>query len=190
MMHANRNRLFVGGGILVAAFCMLSAFALILWLVVRPREINTAQGKLAVNVLSYCNEEGLKPCVASFTSDPRGGMRVNILVPDLSYPGFILQITRSTGSAEYECDRVSVSPNTVRCIGEQMPPGEQLHLVLLSAEDETLLAEGDLSILGLAFPTLSVVTQTATSTVTPTPTQTSIFTQTPEGTPTLPVSYP
>lgn len=147
--------------------------------------------------LSYCSEEQSKPCVVSFSVDADENMLVNLLLPETSFPAFHLKIARGESEIGYECQRVSTASNTAYCIGEKLPPGETLHLMLISNREEILLAEGDLSIIGLAFPTLEVVIPTSEILPTeppaaPAPTEIPDFiiptpTQTPI--PTLP-SYP
>lgn len=147
--------------------------------------------------LSYCNEEQSKPCVVSFSLDADENMLVNLLLPETSFPAFHLKITRGESEIGYQCQRVSTALNTAYCIGKKLPPGETLHLMLLSNREEILLAEGDLSIIGLAFPTLEVViptleTTTAEPTATPEPTKAFDFIlPTPTQTP-IPIrpSYP
>jgi len=108
-------------------------------------------------------------------------------------------VLRGTQEIVYDCRRVNTAPNSAYCIGEKLPPGETLHLMLFSTRDDTLLAEGDLSIIGLAFPTMEVVSPTpvtvtaGTPTVQLTRTQPSVRTPTPTRTPPSypnPTSYP
>jgi len=151
-----------------------------------------------VSNLAYCTDEQVKPCVVSFGIDADGNMLVNLLLPDLFYPDFYLKITRDELDISYECQRIAASLNNAYCIGENLPPGEVLHLMLISTKDEVLLAEGSLSIIGLAFPTLEIVISTAVPTMSPGPTPTDFFdfvlpTQTPVQFPTqvsTPPSYP
>jgi len=110
--------------------------------------------------LVYCSEEQARPCVVSFGVDVDGNMLVNFLLPELSFPNFHLKIVRGQSEYEYTCRRVGSSRNNVYCIGQVLPPGTPLHLMLLSTRNETLLAEGDLSIIGLVYPTLGVVSLT------------------------------
>lgn len=122
-----------------------------------------------VSELTYCSDDQVKPCVVSFGVDADDNMLVNILVPNISYPDYYLKITRN-GTDEtsiYKCLRIRSSPNSTYCIGAKMPPGETLHLLLISTKDDTLLAEGELSIVALAFPTLDVSTSTPEATLTP-----------------------
>jgi len=117
--------------------------------------------------LAYCTDEGVKPCVVSFGLDVDGNMLVNILLPDLTYPGFYLQIMRGEVSVSYSCRRITATPNNAFCIGEKLPPGESLYLRLISTRDNLLLAQGELSIIGLAFPTLEIAVPTDALTETP-----------------------
>ena len=149
--------------------------------------------------LTYCNDEGSRPCIVSFGVDVDGNMLVNLLLPDRFFPAFYLKVLRGTQEIVYDCRRVNTAPNSAYCIGEKLPPGETLHLMLFSTRDDTLLAEGDLSIIGLAFPTMEVVSPTpvtvtaGTPTVQLTRTQPSVRTPTPTRTPPSypnPTSYP
>ena len=148
-----------------------------------------------VSALVYCSSSDIKPCIVSFSLDADNNMLVNLLLPDLSFPKFYLQVTRGEVNISYECQRIAAVPNNAFCIGEQLPPGETLHMMLISSRDDTLLAEGWLSIIGLAFPTMGVVSPTASTTPTAEPTATIESTSTPSPiqsptrTPTLP-SYP
>lgn len=117
--------------------------------------------------LAYCTEEEVKPCVVSFSLDVDGNMLVNILLPDLTYPGFYLEIMRGEVSVSYSCKRIAATPNNAYCIGEKLPPGESLYLRLISTRDNLLLAQGELSIIGLAFPTLEIAIPTDVPTETP-----------------------
>lgn len=145
--------------------------------------------------LTYCGDEQARPCVVSFSVDADGNMLVNLLLPDRAFPAFYLKVLRGAQEIIYDCRRVNTAPNSAYCIGERLPPGEVLHLTLISSRDDSLLAEGDLSIIGLAFPTVDVVTSTpitpttGTPTVSPTPTRPSFRTPTPAPTRTAP-SYP
>ncbi|HEY5728698.1 MAG TPA: hypothetical protein VIS72_01510 [Anaerolineales bacterium] len=133
-----------------------------------------------VSGLAYCSEEQVRPCVVSFGIDADGAMLVNLLLPDLSFHPFFLKIVRDNVDINYTCLRVGASPNNAYCMGEKLPPGELLHLMLVSERDGLVLAEGDLSIIGLAFPTLEIAIATPQRTSTasvasPTPTQLPVF---------------
>ncbi|GAB4462476.1 MAG: hypothetical protein Kow0070_21520 [Anaerolineales bacterium] len=124
--------------------------------------------------LVYCSDEQVKPCVVSFGVDVRDNMLINLLLPDLSFPAFSLVISRAGVEASYVCQRVSYALNTAYCAGPKQPPGEPLTLRLIASKDKTLLAEGNLSIIGLAFPTLGVAYFTPPQQETPAPAETEI----------------
>jgi hypothetical protein len=113
------------------------------------------------STLVYCSDEEVKPCVVSFSLDADENMLVNILLPEVSFPNFHLEIRRGENTRDYKCQRISSALTNAFCLGEKLPPGENLHLTMYSTRDETLLAEGDLSIIGLALPTLAVVSPTS-----------------------------
>jgi len=188
----NRNHWIVAGVALIIIIFLAAALVAGILLINRTNDVDVANKVVETSQLAYCNDKQERPCVVSFGSDAHGSMVVNILVSGGGYPLFALQIVHNDKTVFYECQRTSSLPNTALCTGEQMPPGESLHLALISTEDQSILAGGDLSILGLAFPTLGVVTQTAmpTETITPTMTPIGINTPTISQTPTLPVSYP
>ena len=110
--------------------------------------------------LGYCSEEDIRPCVVSFSVDADENMLVNLLLPDLSFPTFYLKITSGSVETVYTCQRVGTAIDNAYCTGPKQLPGETLTLKLISTRDETLLAQGDLSIIGLAFPTLGVAVTT------------------------------
>jgi hypothetical protein len=130
-----------------------------------PKVVN-AVPIVPVSGLAYCSDEQVKPCVVSFSTDANDNMLVNILLPDRAFPNFYLKIMRSEGESRYYCRRVDTAPNSAYCAGEKLPPGEILHLTLISVRDEIILAEGDLSIIGLAYPTFEVAVLTLQETPT------------------------
>lgn len=129
-------------------------------------QINTSAGPQEptpqgpVSGLAYCSDDQVRPCVASFSLDMDGNMLVNLLLPDRFFPSFRLEILRSADKILLDCRRSNTAPNSAYCVGERLPPGETLHLMLVSTRDDVLLAEGSLTIIGLAFPTLEVVSPT------------------------------
>lgn len=120
-----------------------------------------------VSKLAYCTDEQVKPCVVSFSIDVNNQMLVNLLLPDTSLPDFYVQIAQGGSNISYECKRVVAAPNNVYCVGEKLSPGEVLYVTLVSIKDNTLLAGGNLSIIGLSFPTLEVSTSIPLPTVPP-----------------------
>lgn len=142
--------------------------------------------------LGYCADEQAKPCVVSFSADARDNMIISLLLPDRSFPPFYLRITRGSAETTYACQRLTGAVNNAYCYGPKQPPGERLTLKLISTGSETLLAQGDLSIIGLAFPTLGIAFPTPQEAPTalliesPSPTASLLL---PLPTPSLP-SYP
>jgi hypothetical protein len=128
----------------------------------RPKDPVETSQDVPVSILAYCTEQQVKPCVVSFSLDANDNMLVNILLPDQSFPDFYLTIRRSANESEsmYPCQRVKEAVNNAYCTGDIMPPGEMLHLKLISIKDSILLAEGDLSILGLVYPTVGIAVAT------------------------------
>jgi hypothetical protein len=134
----------------------------------RPKDPVETSQDVPVSILAYCTEQQVKPCVVSFSLDANDNMLVNILLPDQSFPDFYLTIRRSANESEsmYPCQRVKEAVNNAYCTGDIMPPGETLHLKLISIKEAILLAEGDLSILGLAYPTVGIAPPTTETPVT------------------------
>jgi len=133
----------------------------------RSSEPTEVVSHVPVSELVYCNDDQIKPCIVSFGIDADGNMLVNLLLPDISFPRFYLKVVRGEEDVLYECRRVIAAPNNAYCIGSMLAPGEILRLMLLSTNDDSLLAQGELPIIGLAFPTLEIVIPTNTPTMTP-----------------------
>ncbi|MBK9924123.1 MAG: hypothetical protein IPP66_02425 [Anaerolineales bacterium] len=157
----NRKRL-AAGGIVLVAFAVLLILC-VTSLVFAWGRLTKGSQKLGQSIsiakLAYCSDDQTLPCVVSFGSDNDGNLLVNLLLPD-HYPVYYLQITQNNVGevSNYSCRKVASTPNSVYCVGPMMPPGQILHLMLVTIKDDTLLAVGDLSLVGMAFPTLSVVT--------------------------------
>ena len=152
-------------------------------------EVNNPPGAELV----YCADEQTRPCVVSFSVDADENMLVNLLLPtDRSFPSFYLKITRGGSATTYTCRWTDLTAGSAYCTGPKQLPGEILTFQLISAGNETLLAQGDLSIIGLAFPTLGIAVITPTESPTmlpiesPAPTASLLL---PPPTQTLP-SYP
>jgi len=154
-------------GAVLGLLLAIGFLLLVRWYVGRTdRPVETSQTAPVLN-LAYCNDEQVKPCVVSFGTDVDDNMLVNLLLPDLSFPNFYLKITRGDENAIYKCQRIASAPNNAYCIGRKLAPGEILHLMLVSIRDDSLLAQGDLPIIGLAFPTLEIALPTNTPTLPP-----------------------
>ena len=179
----NRKQLIIGG--LIVAFVVLLTLGITISIVVWDRgndsPIMTGQRTTVVSELSYCGDDDARPCVVSFGVDVNDNMIVNLLVPDLTYTRFYLKITYNGIENNYKCVRVRASLYSIYCVGEKMPPGVPLHLMLIVEEDGVLLAEGELSIIGLVFPGIDIVSATPENTATPlTETSEEEFTETPD----------
>jgi len=160
MQRIDRKYLLVGAGLLAALFIL--CVVMFAGLSVKQKNRSAVIPNVPVLELTYCNDSGVKPCVVSFGIDVNDNMWVNILVANLSVPDFYLKITYNASDNTYECQKSSVALNSVYCVGPKLPPGQLLHLVLISIRDEQLLAEGDLSIIGLAFPQVEITVSTPT----------------------------
>ena len=151
----NRNRL-IGASILIAALGIVLITGVILLMITRepkkPTELD--QKKPAVDLI-YCNSTNVLPCIVSIGLDDDGNMLINLRVPK-SFPDFYMKIIRSQGEIRYECQMVEDFPTSFYCIGENVPPGEVPQFALVASDDNTLLAQGSLPIIGLAFPTIGI----------------------------------
>ena len=157
----NRKQLVIGG-IIIAFMVFITLFiaiAVVIWDTWDAPSNAASPQTSAVDGLPYCSDEDVKPCVVSFGVDEKDNMLVNLLVPS-SYSRFYLKISHNGMENVYKCVRVGASLYSAYCVGEKAPPGQAFHLLLFAEEDDTLLAEGDLSIIGLAFPALDVVSVT------------------------------
>ena len=177
----SRKQKIIVGTIVV----VLLVFGFIVLLLNRPAGNLGPAHDVQVFNLAYCTEEQVKPCVVSFSTDANDNMLVNILLPDLSFPNFYLKITRGDDESLFNCRRIGAAVNTAYCSGAKLPPGETLHLEIISVRDDILLAEGDLSIIGLAFPTVGV----ALATLETVPAE-ATFTAAPSMTPDFILSFP
>lgn len=189
----NRKQWIIAGTLLIIVVA-----GLVLLSVNRPASPSSGDLYRTVPALGYCADGGAKPCVVSFSVDSQENMLINLLLPDLSFPTFYLQIVRGDVVTRYACQRVGSALNNAYCAGEKLAPGETLTFKLISTRDETLLAQGDLSIIGLAFPTLGVAVSTpleaptASAAQSPTPTAGTLLVLPPvETLPTVPPpAYP
>jgi hypothetical protein len=147
--------------------------------------------------LSYCSSDQVMPCIVSFSLDADGNMLVNFLTAGAFYPDFYLKIKQGETNHIYTCQKVNKFATSVYCTGAAMPLGEVLQFSIFSINEDVLLAEGNLAIIGLALGTPEIVSSPTIGTPS-TPSLTEVITlQTPTGvrltptrTPTLPPSYP
>jgi hypothetical protein len=88
-------------------------------------------------------------------------MLINVLVHGSS-PDFYIKIRRKSSEHIYECKKEKSYSINVYCAGEILPVGETMSFLLLSAEENTTLVEGNFPIIGLALATPDIA-------ITPTP---------------------
>ena len=184
-MKPNRS---IAGMVLLAGLTFLVFSTLNQW---RPKQPQINH-RLPASALGYCSSIDVRPCIVSFGLDSDGNMLVNILIPGPSFPDFYLRIIHSKGESIYECQKVEMFQDRAYCIGEDMHPGEALQYMIVSREGDSLLAEGNFAIVGLALAAPEIALPTPTNQPTASPTQGSfIKTPTPiRGTPTSRPPYP
>lgn len=190
-----RQRLLAGIGI---AFLLIVSIAGLTRLSTewqgRQTQVNHRE---PVSGLGYCGPDPVTPCIVSFSLDRDGEMLVNVLADDPLFPAFYLKVRHEEGESVYPCQEVQGFSASVYCIGKALPVGNVFQFFILALEDNRLLAQGDFSIIGMAFSTVEVNSTSTGSTPfavsttnglasrTPTP---SLGTPTPAGTRTP--SYP
>ena len=144
----DRNRLIAGVSIAVLLIILLGY-----GLVQRQKGEPRANQRSPLAELAYCSVENVRPCIVSFSLDSAGNMLVNILTSGADFPAFYLKIIHEAGESIYECQKVKNFPANLYCTGEKMQVGKIFQFLLVSKSDETLLAEGNFAIVGLALPT-------------------------------------
>ena len=137
--------------------------------------------------LDYCNSDQITPCIVSFGLDAQGNMLVSFLTSGAFYPDFYLKIKTETGEYTYVCEKAYTFATSVYCTGKAMPVGQALQFLIISLNEEVLLAQGSFPIIGMALVTpIDFTAPTATAT----PTLTPIVGTPPEVTATPSPSYP
>ena len=185
----NRNRL-IAGLALLAVFIIIGIVGVRLSL--RSQTTPEQAGKRTlIAELTYCNSNNIKPCIVSFGLYVDGRMRIDITTPAISYPNFYLTISGANETNTYECQKMKDLPTQVACTGPQMYPGETLQFTIIAREDERVLAEGKVVIIGLLmFTPGPEATETSEPTETPTPSPLEIPTATRRTPATVTPSYP
>ena len=158
----DRNRLIAGVSIAVLLIILLGY-----GLIQRQKGEPQANQRSPLAKLAYCSSENVRPCIVSFSLDSAGNMLVNILTSGTDFPAFYLKIIHEAGESIYECQKVKNFPANLYCTGEEMQVGKIFQFLLVSKSDETLLAEGNFAIVGLALPTPEAEDQ-LTLTISPT----------------------
>ena len=150
----NRNRLIAGGALGFLVILIIAGLVLL------SRELRTRQAQVnqrePLQGLGYCDSRQVTPCIVSFSRDSGGKMLVNILTDGTSFPDFYLKIKHSQGESIYPCTEVKRFSTSVYCAGKILPLGEELQFYILSIDDNRLLAQGNFSIIGMAFSTMEI----------------------------------
>jgi hypothetical protein len=176
--HVNRNRLFAGGSIAVLLILIITGLILLrAELQSRQTQVNQRE---PLQGLAYCDSQQITPCIVSFSRDSQGRMLINILA-DRSFPDFYLKIIHSDGESIYPCREVERFSTSVYCTGKILPLGEIFQFYILSVDDNSLLAQGNFSIIGIALASVD----TFVSTAGPTPSAVSSAVSVTAGTPTI-----
>jgi hypothetical protein len=150
----NRNRYSAG----VAIFVLL--ILIIVGLILLRAELQTRQTQVnqrePLQGLGYCDSNQVTPCIVSFSGDADGKMLVNILTEGPSFPDFYLKIKHSQGESIYPCREVQRLSTSMYCTGRALPLGEVFQFFILSIDDNSLLAQGNFSIIGMALSTVEI----------------------------------
>jgi len=191
----NRKRLLLGISIcaLLILVILSGSFLFNKW---KSSQARVGQ-RFPLQRIGYCSSDQVTPCIVSFSLDSDGSMLVNFLTTGAFYPDFYLKIKHDEAQHIYVCQKVNKFAASVYCTGAAMPLGVVLQFSIFSINEDVLLAEGNLAIIGLAFGTPEVISSPTIGTPsTPSPTEViSLPTPTealltPTRTPTLPPSYP
>ena len=180
-----RTRLIAGIAILSLLILTISGA----FLLRRNRTSNQArvEQRFPLQDLDYCHSDQVTPCIVSFGLDAEGNMLVSFLTAGAFYPDFYLKIKTEMGEHTYVCEKAYKFATSVYCTGKAMPVGLALQFLIISLNEEVLLAQGSFPIIGMALVTpidFTAPTETAT------PTSTLIVGTPPEVTATPSPSYP
>jgi hypothetical protein len=177
----NRNRYTAG----VAIFVLL--ILIIVGLILLRAELQTRQTQVnqrePLQGLGYCDSNQVTPCIVSFSGDADGKMLVNILTEGPSFPDFYLKIKHSQGESIYPCREVQRFSTSMYCTGRALPLGEVFQFFILSIDDNSLLAQGNFSIIGMALSTVEIFASSPSGTPLPS-VAVSVTQSSPTGTPT------
>jgi hypothetical protein len=193
----NRNRYTAGAAVSVLLILIIVGLILLrAELQGRQTQVNQRE---PLPDLAYCDSDQVTPCIVSFSRDANDRMLVNILA-NSSFPDFYLKIVHSQGESIYQCRDVERFSTSVYCTGRALPLGEVFEFYLLSVDDNSVLAQGNFSIIGMALATVDILVSTPDGTAFPSAVSsaaisvtagTPTITLTPgRGTPTPTVSYP
>jgi hypothetical protein len=160
----NRNRYTAGAAVSVLLILIIIGLILLrAELQGRQTQVNQRE---PLPDLGYCDSTQVTPCIVSFSRDANDRMLVNILA-ESSFPDFYLKIIHSRGESIYQCRDVERFSTSVYCTGRALPLGEVFEFYLLSVDDNTVLAQGNFSIIGMALATVDIFVSTAGETPLP-----------------------
>ena len=160
----NQNRYIAGAAVSVLLVLIIVGLILLrAELQGRQTQVNRRE---PLPALAYCDSDQVTPCIVSFSQDADDKMLVNILV-ESSFPDFYLKIIHSQGESIYQCHDVERFSTSVYCTGRALSLGEVFEFYLLSVDDNTVLAQGNFSIIGLALATVEIFVSTPSETPLP-----------------------
>src|SRR5215211_8199147 len=151
----NRNRLIAGVAVLIAFL------TIIVYLSSRSQlskgKTSVVGSRVPVFALPYCTVDQSRLCVVSFGQVVNGPMQVDFLAPSADSAELVLKIKNNEVESIYDCQHLEESPEHIYCTGNVQPPGAILQLSLLSKQNDTLLAKGTFSLIGVALLTPEVL---------------------------------
>ena len=147
----NRNRLIVGSFIGVVILVLVISGSIVMYREWNGRQAGIGQRE-PLPRLGYCAVGQPRPCIVSFNLNPNGDMLISLMT-ERSVPDFQLEVRHEGSMTAYQCHKTGRFSTSVLCTGQVMPVGEVLQFVLLAKENDSLLAEGQFSIIGLALAT-------------------------------------
>ena len=180
LAEVRTNRKWWTAGIAVAVILLiLVIFSAVRYFQGRAQEPLIGR-RSPIDALAYCAPQDDQLCIVSFSQLEDGAMQVNLQLPESAYPQFTLVINRFGEDSIYECKKASALSRSVVCIGTSQVPGEVLQFKIFSKNQGTLLAEGKISIIGIAiFTPEGLSTGTLEGTITATPSETPTIPLTP-----------
>lgn len=165
----NRKKLILG--ISIATLLVLAIVSGVIWLRKPQREPAQVDRRYPLQRLGYCAPSQETPCIVSFSLASNEKMIVSFLTTGAFYPDFYLKIKQGKDTHIYNCEKASKFATSVYCSGAALPLGQAFQFSIFSVKEEVLLAEGELSIIGMALGTpvifLPTPSEQATSTIPP-----------------------
>ncbi len=142
---------WIAGAILLALLLILGGIgSRIAWNEWKGKAGSVGQ-RAPLPAFGYCSSRQSMPCVLSFNLDQDGDMTINVLTDSLQ--DFYIKTRYEEDERIYECQRVSQYSTHVMCSGKAMPSGTTVSFLIVSKEENMVLAEGSFSIIGMALAT-------------------------------------